>query len=197
MTNYYKKLHSAPLKIHSTALRQSITCMCGVCGSLWLWDVLPLTGPWWLAATECSSSFGISPVVAVAAGELTGCGWCWQPVVTNSLEQSRYLMEVVAAASTVAYILFGKIKWNLWPLDGVWMWSVNVECVCVRLEIGWWPLWASSPDVFTDFWLPKQHRMPQTFLCIILTFSISFSFTTYLCVKRLHTTTCRRVSSPH
>lgn len=107
-----------------------------------------MTGSYSVSHRQCSSSFWISPLVAVAAGVLTGIGWCWRPVVTNS----RPVWNIHAIWWNSWQLLQQYILWegktNLiksGTLDGVWM-CTGWTCVCVSLEIGCWPIWALTID---------------------------------------------------
>lgn len=173
----------------SNRIKDRLTC-CAVkywmhVRCLWHWDVLLLTGLRWQAALLSATDNA-----AADFGLVFWLQWqqvCWQgedgvdgsgEKYLTCLEQSRYLIKLVAAGITVYFVEKKKTYCHLY---GVW-----IECVFV---LSW--RWAGHLFMFTTV----------TAVYIICTYkfdpvSIKCSVTK-LCVKKFHTAKCQKVSSPH
>ncbi len=156
-----------------------------------------VTGSSSVSHRQCSGSFWISLLIAVAAGVLTRRGRCWRPWwQTADLPGAIKLSDGTCGSWRNNNIFRGKkIKSNPWPLEGVWMCSMNVSaCLCQPWEglvMCLCMLHTLTPKKTPNIKCP--HHFSDNIICRAFSrFMIS-----YQCVKKFHTTKSLRVSSPH
>lgn len=150
-----------------------------------------VTGSYSLSHTQCSSSSWIRLLIAVAAGALTGSGWCWRPwwqigdmpgTITLSDGTSGSCYNSTFCEKT-------KMKSNLQPLVErvAWTWG----SVYISLGMGQWPICAFDP-----MWaLSSILRIIFTMtICRVLSNSDK---NLSVCQKLSHQLMSPRVSSPH